>query len=129
MSKRKTRRGEKANGSGGVTPRPDRPWMARSTAPPPASRQALPHTPYGPTGPIANRLIPANYNAAEQAKPVRDDEERGIDWLERDQALRLLEVASNHPEGDLWTVTLYCGLRQSEALGLTWANVALDEEP
>ncbi|GAA0633614.1 site-specific integrase [Sporichthya brevicatena] len=39
---------------------------------------------------------------------------------------RLLEVASNGRNGARWAFALALGLRQGEALGLTWADVDLD---
>lgn len=78
---------------------------------------------------IASRQIPTSYNAAAEADPITDnDDERPADWLEPQQALRLVEIAEDHPDGPLWVVTLFCGLRQSEALGLTWDNADLDAE-
>jgi integrase len=42
-------------------------------------------------------------------------------------ALRLLEVASLLPHGSRWAAALLNGLRQGEALGLTWECVDLDQ--
>lgn len=47
--------------------------------------------------------------------------------LTPDEARKVLAVAEGAPNAARWSVALALGLRQSEALGLTWAHVDLDE--
>jgi integrase len=54
-------------------------------------------------------------------------ESRPSVFLSRDDAARFLAAASDHPMNALYTVALSIGLRQGEALGLTWADIDLDE--
>lgn len=44
------------------------------------------------------------------------------------ESLAVLEVASRLPHGSRWAVAFLDGLRQGEALGLTWPEVDLDAE-
>lgn len=44
------------------------------------------------------------------------------------ESLAVLEVASHLPNGSRWAVAFLDGLRQGEALGLTWPEVDLDAE-
>jgi integrase len=53
---------------------------------------------------------------------------REIQPLTADEARRLLSVAADERNGARWTVALALGLRQGEALGLTWSDVDLDAE-
>lgn len=39
------------------------------------------------------------------------------------QALQLLDLAKTHDDGAIWTLAITTGLRQSELLGLRWADV------
>ena len=41
-------------------------------------------------------------------------------------AIRILAAASAHPDGSRWAAALLQGIRQGEALGLTWDHVDLD---
>jgi integrase len=47
--------------------------------------------------------------------------------LTADEARRMMAAAGAHRNAARWTVALAVGLRQSEALGLRWADVNLDE--
>ncbi|TYP86958.1 tyrosine-type recombinase/integrase [Blastococcus xanthinilyticus] len=47
--------------------------------------------------------------------------------LSADEARRVMAAAGAHRNAARWTVALAVGLRQSEALGLCWADVNLDE--
>src|SRR5450759_1240081 len=64
-------------------------------------------------------------NVAGDAKPLKDQAvEEG--YLTAPQARTLLELAAPDPDGPAWTLALTTGLRQSELLGLRWADVDLD---
>jgi integrase len=47
--------------------------------------------------------------------------------LSANEARRVIAAAQNHRNAARWTVALAVGLRQSEALGLRWADVDLDK--
>jgi integrase len=47
--------------------------------------------------------------------------------LSADEARRVMAAALNHRNAARWTVALAVGLRQSEALGLRWADVDLEQ--
>jgi integrase len=64
-------------------------------------------------------------NAAELVK-VPKPKARAIVPLDVDQAKWLLEVASKHRFGALFSVALACGLRLGEATGLRWEDVDLE---
>jgi integrase len=49
--------------------------------------------------------------------------------LSREEARTLLDIASGERLGALYVVALATGMRQSELLGLRWADVDLDAEP
>jgi integrase len=53
---------------------------------------------------------------------------REVEPLTADEARRLLSVAAEERNGARWSVALALGLRQGEALGLTWSDVDLDAE-
>ena len=48
------------------------------------------------------------------------------DAIPLDQALTLLETASQRRDGSRWVAALLQGMRQAECLGLTWEHVDLD---
>jgi len=48
--------------------------------------------------------------------------------LSVDDAMRILAVASERPDGSRWVAALVGGLRPAEALGLTWNMVDLDAQ-
>lgn len=61
-------------------------------------------------------------NVAELARrPKRDHQEPR--WLERDEALRLLDAARSHPWGAFAAVAALTGLRSGELCGLRWEDV------
>ena len=64
-------------------------------------------------------------NPVLRARPPRLTE-REMEPLTRDEAARLIDVASAQPGGARWSVALALGLRQGEALGLCWDVVNLD---
>ena len=45
-----------------------------------------------------------------------------------DEAIALLEVAADQPDGFRWVAALLNGIRQGERLGLTWAEIDFDAE-
>lgn len=53
-------------------------------------------------------------------------EDRDIDPLTMKEARAVLEAAKSKRNGARWAIALGLGLRQGEALGLTWDNVDLD---
>ena len=61
-------------------------------------------------------------NVAALARPPRS-QPKPISPFTPDEARRLLDVAQNDRLGALYAVALAMGLRQGEALGLTWDNV------
>ena len=64
-------------------------------------------------------------NPVVRARPPRLVE-REMEPLTRHEAARLVEVANEQPNGARWSVALALGLRQGEALGLSWDDVDLD---
>ncbi|MBR5287725.1 MAG: site-specific integrase [Clostridia bacterium] len=53
-------------------------------------------------------------------------EKKEVAFLEEDQIRALLDAISGHQFEDVYKVTLFTGLRQGEALGLTWDCVNFD---
>jgi integrase len=68
-------------------------------------------------------LIPFNPASRVDPPKVRQDE---IAPLDAEQARRLLDAAKGDPLEALYVVSLTCGLRIGEALGLRWTNIDLD---
>lgn len=70
------------------------------------------------------------HNVPPRVLAVRPPEKAVTDRtaLTSPEALRMLEVASHLQHGSRWAVALLEGIRQGEALGLTWAEVDLDRE-
>jgi len=64
-------------------------------------------------------------NVAQLADPPRQ-ERPAIEPWDIDEARRLLSVARHDRPGALFSVALALGLRQGEALGLTWDSIDLD---
>ena len=66
------------------------------------------------------------FNPAPRVDPpkIRQDE---ITPLDADQARTLLEVAKGDRYDALYVVTLTCGLRMGEALGLKWSDIDLNK--
>jgi integrase len=61
-------------------------------------------------------------NAAADTDPLpQESTERG--HLSAEESRELLDLAETAPDGPLWTLALTTGLRQSELLGLRWADV------
>lgn len=58
---------------------------------------------------------------------LRVTDERKVRSFTRDEALRFLRAAEQHRLYALWAVALSMGLRRGEALGLSWADVDLEE--
>ena len=67
------------------------------------------------------QIIPRNPAAARIRLPQLDDRE--VNALTADEVRHLLSVARGDRLHALWVVAVYLGLRQSEVLGLRWANV------
>lgn len=65
-------------------------------------------------------------NAARLTDPVRS-EEREVVPLDLGEARRLLAVLEGDRLQSLYTVALACGVRQSEAIGLRWDKVDLED--
>jgi integrase len=70
-------------------------------------------------------LIPFNPASRVDPPKVRQDE---IAPLDAEQARRLLDAAKGDPLEALYVVSLTCGLRIGEALGLRWTNIDLDAQ-
>jgi integrase len=68
-------------------------------------------------------LIPFNPASRVDPPKVRQDE---IAPLDAEQARRLLDAAKGDPLEALYVVSLTCGLRIGEALGLRWTDIDLD---
>ena len=64
-------------------------------------------------------------NPVTRARPPRLVE-REMEPLSHQDATRLVAVANEQPGGARWSVALALGLRQGEALGLSWDDVDLD---
>ena len=54
-------------------------------------------------------------------------EKKEVSFLEEEDIQRLLEAIRGHRYEDLYKLTLFTGLRQGEALGLTWDCVDIDK--
>jgi integrase len=65
-------------------------------------------------------------NPVQRARPPRLVE-REMEPLSHQDATRLVTVANEQPGGARWSVALALGLRQGEALGLSWDDVDLDQ--
>src|SRR5919107_296268 len=72
---------------------------------------------------IELRLIPRNPAASARLPKVRQEE---ITPLDREQALVLLEAARGDRFECLNVLSLMCGLRMGESLGLRWSDVDLE---
>src|SRR5215203_3362790 len=68
-------------------------------------------------------LIPFNPASRVDPPKVRQDE---IAPLDAEQARRLLDAAKGDPLEALYVISLTCGLRIGEALGLRWTDIDLD---
>ncbi|MCW2738014.1 tyrosine-type recombinase/integrase [Nocardioides sp.] len=66
-------------------------------------------------------------NPAKQVK-VEQPQEIEVEPLTVEEATRILEVVAEQRNGARWSVALALGLRQGEALGLTWIDVDLEAE-
>lgn len=98
-----------------------------------ASRIALPITPAAVNRPLALlrhllRLAAEEWEVISEVPRVRlEKEPQGrLRWLTPEEAHRLLDACRTHqgaPLSDLVEFCLYTGLRQAEALGLTWDRV------
>ena len=69
------------------------------------------------------QLVPSNAAAVVKLPKLTA---RAITPLSIEEAGRFIGEASKHRLGALFTVTLACGLRLGEALGLTWRDIDLD---
>lgn len=98
-----------------------------------AARLALPITAHAVNRPLALlrhllRLAADEWEVLGEAPTVRlaKEPQGRLRWLTPEEAHRLLDACRQHrgaPLADLVEVCLYTGLRQAEALGLTWARV------
>ena len=66
------------------------------------------------------RLIPRNPAASADPPKVRQDE---ITPLDADQARKLLDAVRGGKHEALYVLSLTCGLRMGEALGLKWSDI------
>ena len=73
----------------------------------------------------AQRLQQVSGNAATLVKLPKLTT-RKVSPLSVEEASRFIAEAKNHRLGALFTVTLACGLRLGEALGLTWSDIDLE---
>ena len=64
-------------------------------------------------------------NVAALTRPLRLDIVRESVILTPEQVKKLMRLADRHRDGPLWIVALATGARQSELLGLLWADVDL----
>lgn len=71
------------------------------------------------------QLIARNPAAARIRLPQLDDRE--VNALTADEVRHVLGVARSHRLYALWVTAVYLGLRQSEVLGLRWANANLTQ--
>jgi integrase len=70
------------------------------------------------------RLVPRNPAASARPPKVRQEE---ITPLDREQAQVILEAAKGDRFECLYVLSLMCGLRMGESLGLRWSDVDLEE--
>lgn len=64
-------------------------------------------------------VVPANAFAVKAPVPAINDRTS----MQPDEAVAVLAVAATIPQGSRWVAALLNGVRQGEALGLTWDNV------
>ena len=74
---------------------------------------------------VAHQRGHATRNAAALIDAPQPREEEIVP-LSKDDAKRIIELAKGRRNGARWRVALALGLRQGEALGLTWQHVDLD---